>query len=128
MFQSNTGPYKMTGIETVRYRSITGPYNGPVQAQNDRNDKRTGTVPARNDRNGKRTGTGRTQNKYRRWLLPTCELIMVEISQPEVGCLFNENSIEKEKERDLDHIQVSRMQMSVLTLTKEIFSTGEITS
>lgn len=58
--------------------------------------------------------------------LPTCELIMVEISQPEVGCLFNENSIEKEKERDLDHIQVSRMQMSVLTLTNFILASSGI--
>ena len=56
--------------------------------------------------------------------LPTCELIMVEISQPEVGCLFNENSIEKE--RDLDHIQVSRMQMSVLTLTNFILASSGI--
>ena len=47
----------MTGIETVRYRSITGPYNGPVQAQNDRNDKRTGSVSVRNKRYDQKTNT-----------------------------------------------------------------------
>ena len=64
MFQSNTGPYKMTGIETVRYRSITGPYNGPVQAQNDRTIKgperyrpeMTGTVKGP-EREGPKTNT-----------------------------------------------------------------------